>query len=65
MYAVCDDGFKYLFYFQNDPVLKKYINQCVYVLHYWVLAIFDKLKHKYHHACMDSLYNYYKFSKYA
>ena len=59
--TLCDDGYFYQVYMQNEPSPKKYLKQGLSPLHYRTMALFHSLKEDHHQAGMDNLYNYADF----
>ena len=53
--AICDDGYTFSFYFQNEPPPDKYSSKMC-PLHARVMALFDTLQDKYHRVGCDNLY---------
>ncbi len=42
--AIADDGYTVDFYFQNEPVAKKWISLDLSLLHAWLWHMFDNVK---------------------
>eukprot|EP00957_Ditylum_brightwellii_P011982 903875-Ditylum_brightwellii.AAC.1 len=55
--ALCEQGFTYQVYMQNDPAPMKYLKQGFSPLYSCVLCLFDSLKYEHHQCPMDNLYN--------
>ena len=52
-----DDGYKYDFYFRNEPVDKKWLNMGMCAMHERLLHIFSNLKTQGHWFKMDNIFN--------
>ena len=63
--ALCQEGFCYQHFMQNEPPPTKYISKGFSPLHSRVLSLFDSLKDDHHQCGMDNLYNSAKFCRAA
>ena len=61
--ALCEDGFCFQFYFQNDPANVEYTKTGLSPFHSRVMILFDSVEDDYHVYGMDNLYNYVTFCK--
>jgi len=61
--SVCDNGYTFQVYFQNEPSPKKYIDKGLSPLHARTLAMCDALQDVYHRVWMDNLYLSALFAK--
>ena len=59
--ALAQEGYCYQFHMRNDPAPRKY--SAYSPLHARVMALFDSLEEKYHHAGFDNLYNSASFCR--
>ena len=57
MDAVCNRGFTFLFYMQNQLAPKEYLDMGLSPLHYRVFALFDTFKDEYHEVNFDNMYS--------
>ena len=55
--AICEDGFCFHFYFQNDPENVEYAKTGLLPLHSRVMKLFDSVEDDYHVCGMENLYN--------
>ena len=55
--ALCQEGYCYQHYFQNDPAPSKYLSLKLSPLHAWVMWLFDPPCDCHHQIGMDNLYN--------
>ena len=62
MDAVCNRGLTFVFYTQNHPAPKKYLDMRISPMHYIVYAMFDTFKDEYHEVNFDNLYSSANFS---
>ena len=63
--ALCEDGFCFQFYFQNDPANIEYTRTGLSPLHSRVMTLFDSVENYYHICGMNNLYNSITFCKRA
>jgi hypothetical protein len=55
--ALCQEGYCYQHYFQNDPAPRTYLSLKLSPLHARVMGLFDSLHDCHHQIGMDYLYN--------
>ena len=61
--ALCDVGFTYQVYMQNDPLLRKYRKMGLSPLHSCCMVLCNLVEDEYHKCWMDNLYNRESFCK--
>ena len=59
--CICDGGYTFTFYFQNQPAPKKWLDMGFSPLHSQCMALFDCFVDDYHQVRFDNLYMSAKF----